>query len=492
MYLCKLCADQYLILKAIQTAGGVSYLVGGFVRDVVMDLPCGDADIEVHGLSLDQLAAILKQAGPVSLVGKQFGVLKLPHQSVDWSLPRTDSSGRKPQVSIDPSLSIEEALRRRDVTMNAMAINLNTIIMRYTREELSSATRADTIEIIDPYKGQDAIKQKKLCFIDAERFVEDPLRFFRVMHFIGRFNMQPDSHLNNLCKKMDLCDAETRKPIAQERVHEELKKLFLKAQRPSRGFRWLHALGRLEELFPELHALIGVPQKLIYHPEGDVFEHTMQALDAAAALSPTLFDSNEEQSDQARLLIMYATLCHDLGKPTTTNKMLQCHGHPEAGVAPTRTLMKRLTGSHDFYTPVIKLVVHHMKPKIFIAQGAKSGAYKRLASQLAPDTSLRQLALVSLADARGRNGESSEPLIGQDEFFYTFIEKARMIATLDSPEQPVLNGRDLIDHVQPGPRLGQLLKQAYALQLEEDIRDPEVLKQRILGLVTSKRGSKLD
>ncbi|MCF7899550.1 hypothetical protein K9L05_02780, partial [Candidatus Babeliales bacterium] len=241
------------IIKEIIKYGGTPYLVGGSVRDYVLKRDIKDVDIEIHNLSLDKLEECLKKFGRIKLVGKQFGVLRLHNYDIDWSLPRKDSIGRKPIVQIDPNMTIEMACKRRDLTMNAMAIDLSFVC--------NDNFDIKNLQIIDPYSGLQDIKNKKLRAVDTKLFNEDPLRFFRVMQFIGRFEFWPDSELNNLCKKMELKDQITGVIVAKERISEEIKKLFLKSQRPSLGFRWLQETDRLKEIFPEIYNLIGVQQR---------------------------------------------------------------------------------------------------------------------------------------------------------------------------------------------------------------------------------------
>src|SRR5579863_783593 len=147
----------YEIVKVIAQHKGRALLVGGAVRDMVMGRSVKDLDVEVYGLSETQLEQLLKQFGPVSLVGKAFGVLRIHSLDVDWSLPRADSPGRKPTVVIDPFMSVEFAARRRDLTMNAMALDLMTG------------------ELIDPCNGMRDIKNKILRTPDPSFFIQDPL-----------------------------------------------------------------------------------------------------------------------------------------------------------------------------------------------------------------------------------------------------------------------------------------------------------------------------
>ena len=455
------------ILQAIIDAGGTPYAVGGSVRDHVLQRPLKDLDIEVHGLEIERLEGVLRTFGSVELIGKQFGVLKLlSHEfgSVDWSLPRSDSLGRKPTVTINPHLGIAEACRRRDITMNAMAVDLGQLL------------NSGSVTIIDPYGGLDDIAMGQIRAVDEKLFLEDPLRFFRVMQFIGRFQMQPDTDLDNLCAHMTLQDPATGAPLALERITEEIKKLLLLSHNPSRGLRWIAAIGRLRELYPELADLQETPQRPDYHPEGNVFEHSMQALDASARLR----DQGLFKDPAESYLLMLSSLCHDLGKASTTTPDLHAHGHEMAGVQPTQQLLKRMTNDQGVIKAACKIVRHHLAPRILVKDNSSAKAYKRLAARLAPDVTLRQLGLVALCDWQGRNGDSHEPLSLYHDRYAAFLQCATDAAVLHGPEAPILLGRHLLDVVQPGPALGKMLEHAYEIQIEEGVTDPEALKRRVL------------
>lgn len=438
------------IVRAIDRSSGVSLLVGGAVRDLLLGLPIHDFDIEVHNLSVQDLEKVLKKFGTVSLVGKSYGVLRVHGIDADWSVPRTDSKGRKPKVIINPTMGFKEAFRRRDLTINAMGINLMTY------------------ELIDPFNGMCDLKKKILRAPDVHKFIEDPLRFFRVMQFIGRFNMRPDAQLNNLCKKMDI------KHVSKERIDEEFKKLMLKSQQPSLGLRWLHAIKRLKDVLPEVADLVDVQQEPEWHPEGNVFEHTMQTIDAAAQL--------DYDNDQQKLLIMYATLCHDLGKAKTTKIIkgrIRSLGHEQVSATLTPHLLSHITTHKELVHNVKALAVHHMAPGQFIRNNAGLAAYKRLAHTLGPDLTLKDLALLALADRRGRNSRGHKPLKKKIKDIEEFLQQARKANVLHAAEEPLLKGKDVMDMVSPGPSMGRLLKKAYEIQLKEGIKDKAELKKRI-------------
>jgi len=447
--------DQYeplkTIVKAISDIGGRSLLVGGAVRDLLLGLPVKDLDIEVHAVALEELEKLLKQLGRVDLVGKSFGVFRLHGLDVDWSLPRKDSEGRKPDVVIDPAMKIKDAFARRDLTINAIGIDLVTF------------------ELIDPYDGFNDLKKGTLRAPDKKKFIEDPLRFYRVMQFISRFEMTPDDQLHEICKTMDISD------VSVERIETEFEKLMLKSKRPSLGVRWLQYIERLKEVLPELWGIVGVPQDEAWHPEGDVFEHTMQCLDAAAAM--------DYENDKQKLVVMFAVLCHDLGKAKTTEKIggvWKSIGHSKEGEKLSKDLLRRITKKKNMLETIGKLVRYHMSPSQFVASGAKPSAYKRLARKIAPGGTLELLAKVALADKLGRNPIKGVPLKKEFPAITKFLDNAKKANVEKVPESPVLMGRDLMDVVAPGPQMGKLLRDAYEIQIEQGICDKKKLKQMVL------------
>ncbi len=449
------------IVQAIEQLGGQAVVVGGAIRDLLLnrnknikDWLVQDLDIEVYGVTAQQLEQILRQFGPVRLVGKSFGVYLVDGLNIDWSLPRTDLSGRKPMVMIDPELNFQEAFRRRDLTINAMGINLKTG------------------ELIDPFGGQVDLKAGVLRYVDRKLFAEDPLRFYRVMQFIGRFEFWPDADLDELCSQMSLLQ------VSKERIESEFEKLFLNSKSPSLALVWLQKIGRLKEILPEVHATIGTLQSSDWHPEGDVFEHTKQALDLSAR--------QFYNSDQDKLLIMWSALCHDLGKVTHTKLVdgqYKSHGHAAGGVPLARKLLNRITSNKNLIDGACRLVAQHMEPLVFMKGHASLAAYKRLAVRLAPQT-ISQLVKLTLVDRQGRvvGGQLPNQIdFGVDLQLSDFIEQAKLAGVYDGPERSVLFGRDFLDLDLAGPELGRLVKQAYQIQIETGITDPQQLKQLVVA-----------
>lgn len=230
------------ILQEISTKLNIlnakAIIVGGSVRDYFLDIPIKDYDIEVYGLSsIDALESLLKEYGKVKLVGKSFGVLKFVHkgQEYDFAFPRREKKsgvGHKGfEVVSDGFMSYTEAAKRRDFTINAMGYEI------------------ETQAFLDPYGGMSDIKAKVLRHIDDKTFVEDPLRVYRGVQFCARLEYEMAASTKKLC--MEMVEEGALEELPKERVFEELKKLLLKAQKPSIGFELLKEL-QVMSYFPEL------------------------------------------------------------------------------------------------------------------------------------------------------------------------------------------------------------------------------------------------
>ncbi|KKR97195.1 MAG: tRNA nucleotidyltransferase/poly(A) polymerase [candidate division TM6 bacterium GW2011_GWE2_41_16] len=438
------------IITDLTNHGARLFWVGGIVRDAYRGVPFNEADIEVHGISGGKLAEILGKWGHVSLVGASFGVYKLFSLPVDWSLPRTDArnGGRHPDVSFLQNMNLYAAAARRDVTINALMIDI-----------VSN-------ESYDFFNGFDDIDRGVLRACDETFFGDDPLRLYRVMQFVGRFEFFVDDSLNAICAGMDVSK------VSRERVEEEFKKLFFLSKRPSLGLRWLKSVGVLDTIFPELGCLSTVSQKKEWHPEGSVFEHTMQTLDAAAHYTYA--------SDEQKLDMLYAALCHDMGKALVTDTTSgKSHGHDEAAVPVVKSFMRRIMHNQKHIDRVVGLVRYHMMPLHFYKQNVSLRAFKRLAIKTAAyGVCLNDLAILTRADALGRNGAFCEPLtpFDIDMTVVEFFTKHADIATvLTAPLERLVLGRDLMPIIAPGPKLGEALAYAYELQIEKDITDKQEL-----------------
>jgi len=437
------------VSSALKAQDAKAIVVGGSVRDHFLGLPIKDYDVEVYGLQLlEQLEAILSAYGQVNLVGKSFGVLKFTYagEEYDFSFPRTESKvgegHRGFDVVVNGGMDFAEAARRRDFTINAMG---------YDVEERA---------FIDPFGAQKDMGDKVLRHIDDATFVEDPLRVYRAVQFAARFGYALAEETFALCKQM--VEEGMLDELPKVRVYAEWKKLLLKSDKPSIGFELMRKLGIIERYFPELQALIGVPQSPVWHPEGDVWVHTMMAVDTMAGLL------GDDQGCDLRY--MFAILCHDLGKATHTtidaDGRIRAIGHEKAGIEPTRSLMYRLTDEHDFIESLLPLIEHHLKPSQFYKNRAKAPAIRRLATKV----NIQELVTVAKADFLGRTTEES--LAGEYPAGKWLLEKAQALRVDKQPLENILRGQDLIDlGLEPSPQFKEILDAVYVLQMDGRIRD---------------------
>ena len=351
------------LAQAARVAGGRALLVGGCVRDLLMGQEPKDWDVEVYGIDPNKLRALLDQIGPVNVVGEAFTVYKLG-PDLDVSLPRRErKSGRGHRAFViegDPSMTIEDAARRRDFTINAIM-----------EDPLTG-------EIIDPFHGREDIESGILRAVSLDTFAEDSLRVLRAAQFAARFEFRVHPDTVELGRSIDLSD------LPAERIWGEIEKLLLRARRPSIGLGWLHALKAIDQLFPELKMLIDVPQDPEWHPEGDVFVHTRLVTDRARELIDDLPYAKQ-------LTVMLAAVAHDFGKPATTEFIegrLRSRGHEEAGIEPAASFLDRLNvhtlDGYDVRAQVIALVRDHLKPGEFFKKREEvgDGAFRRLARRL--------------------------------------------------------------------------------------------------------------
>lgn len=445
------------IIDKIVDTGGKPLLVGGAVRDAFLGIQPKDFDVEVYSLTLAQLEPILATFGSINNVGKSFGVIKINSLAIDWSIPRSDSIGRMPTVVTDPFMKYEKSFARRDLTINAMGIDLTTNTL------------------VDPFNGLNDLKNRIARAPDINRFVEDPLRLFRVMQFVGRFNLEPDLALNNACKTMPT------EGVSAERISDEYRKLILFSDKPSKGFIWLQSIGRLQNLLPELHSTINTIQDKRWHPEGNVFTHTMQTLDAAVIIAHAQLSSDEQ-----KLALCCAALCHDLGKVSTTcedEKGVHSYGHAQVGAPIATKLLNRMF--HDqkiLKKTVYTLVYYHMMPGALVRSNARLSRYQLLAAKLEPHVTMHQLGLLAFADRQGRNSASSEPLNHYDDEIKLFLEKAEEAHVLHKKVPALLTAEDLIPSRLEGKELGKLLKKAYDIQIDQEITEKAVLKNKVLKI----------
>ena len=426
------------IAREVDRASGCTYLVGGYVRDRLLGLENKDIDLEVHGISVEALEKILDSLGERLSMGASFGVMGLRGTHLDIAMPRAEkATGRGHRdfaVSVDPFLGEKKAASRRDFTMNALMQNVLTG------------------EILDFFGGREDIRQGLIRHVSADSFAEDPLRVLRAAQFSARFGFQVAASTEALCANMDL------KPLAGERVMGELEKALLKAERPSVFFEELRSMHQLSVWFPELEALIGVPQQAEHHPEGDVWRHTMQVLDEAARLRP--------QSEYP-LGLMLAALCHDLGKAGTTQRIngkLHAYGHEQAGLAPAMRLVTRLTGDNRLAAFVRDMTRLHMLPNRLAAEASGPKSFMRMFDGSAwPE----ELLLLAKADSLGCRAPGADRAALLAAYAPKEERLKEMLAVYrERMAQPYVRGRDLIEAgCAPGEDFGEALRFAHKLRL---------------------------
>ena len=420
------------VCALVRQAGGRAWLVGGTVRDCALGLEPADADLEVFGVEPDRLQALLGAEFPLDLVGRSFGILKLKDWPVDVGVPRRESrSGpghRDFIVHADPHLPLPAAAARRDFTINAVYL-----------DPLDG-------EVADPWHGLADLAAGRLRHTSAA-FAEDPLRVLRAMQLASRFALDVEPATVAACREM------TPEGLARERLFGEWEKLLVLGGEPSRGLALLRDCGWLPH-YPELAALPGCPQDARWHPEGDVWIHTLHCLDAFAR--ELTGDRRED------LVVGLAVLCHDLGKPATTrvaDGRVRSYGHEAHGCGLARSLLARLTGSEALVSQVVPLVREHLRPVSLHREQASDAAIRRLAARVGR---LDRLVRVARADAFGR------PPLPATEFPAGdwLLEAARRLGVASGPPAPLVLGRHLLAlGLEPGPRYGEWLDLCYEAQL---------------------------
>lgn len=450
---CELC-------EVFKEKGGEALLVGGSVRDFYMGKIPKDFDLEIYGLESEIVEEIVKGFGKASDVGRSFGIMKVFLENgidIDVSIPRLDSKngeGHKGfDVKVDPKMSIQEAALRRDFTMNTLAVN------------------PLTQEIHDYYGGIEDIKNKMLRITDKERFKDDPLRVMRAMQFVGRFGIAVDNKSEEIIKEI----TSNAKELPKERFLEEWKKLLLKSEKPSlgliKGMEW----GIFREMHPEFPPLLETPQEKEWHPEGDVWMHTLMSVDEAAKLCRI-----EQYEKKDAFVIMLAALCHDIGKPTTTEigERITSKGHDKAGEKPTEKFLETIGINKKDAQKIIKLVTNHMAPSLlYVASNSEQGvgdkAIRRLAKRIHPAT-IQELITVAHADHSGRGSFEKIDFSKQilDPTVYKPREwlnrKSQELGVYNQKPEDLVKGRDLLDQGQEGG-----IKFGEIISLINEIRDLE-------------------
>ncbi|MBE2215408.1 MAG: polynucleotide adenylyltransferase [Opitutaceae bacterium] len=438
--------DLRAVLAALARRGR-PFLAGGCVRDWLLGREAKDFDVEVYGLSWEEVAAILRPFGPTDVVGRSFGVIKLRLGGAEYdiALPRreTKTGAGHRGFAVEPDAQLDErtACARRDFTINAILY-----------DPLGD-------RLVDHFDGAEDLRRRVLRHTSAA-FVEDPLRVLRGFQFAARFDLNLAAETATLCASI----AGTFGELARERIWGEWDKFATRAEFPGRGLAVLKSSGWLRH-FPELAAIDGTPQDPEWHPEGDVFTHTAHCCDALVALPAW-----REAGPELRRVLMFAVLGHDFGKPATTHRALKhgserwvSPGHAETGGPLTAAFLERLGSPLELRPQVQALVENHHAHTNFPAEGPSASAVRRLARRLAPAT-IDQLLVVMEADHRGR-----PPLLSENSArrMRQLRDAAHDLALESAAPRPILLGRDLIALGQrPGRHFAAILDAAFEAQLD--------------------------
>ena len=431
------------IAESVKDAGGRTFYVGGFVRDRLLGTMSKDVDIEVHGIEPDRLYAILETLGEPFTFGRSFGVYALKGEDIDIAMPRreraTGRGHRDFEIEVDPFIGTCAAAKRRDFTINALMEDVLTG------------------EIIDHFGGREDLSCGVIRHIDDASFVEDPLRVLRAAQFAARFGFTVDPSTIGLCRGIDL------RALSRERVEEELKKALLKADKPSIFFETLRSMDQLDCWFPEMKPLIGLEQDPVFHPEGDVWTHTMEVVDRAAGY-------RDRAADPFRFMLL--ALTHDFGKAVTTeekNGRIHAYGHETEGMPLINNFIKRITNEKDVIDYVDNMVPLHMRPNV--------SAYSRPALKSTNrmfDEACAPGDLVWFAAADRPVFAGADEFQGDTEFLLE-----RLKAYEETMAKPYVAGRDLIEAgLEPSEDFAEILAYAHKLRLA-GIEKESALKQTL-------------
>ena len=421
------------IAQLVKEKGGRTFYVGGYVRDKLLNIENKDVDIEIHGINEEQLQDILKQVGDPISYGKSFGVYSLKGHNIDIALPRSEKAigkGHKDfKIDVDPFIGYKRAARRRDITINALMQDVLTD------------------EILDYYNGLDDIKNKIIKQVDSNTFIEDPLRVLRVAQFASRFNFTVAQETIELCKTIDLTY------LTKERVEEEFKKCLLKGNKPSIFFDTLNKMNQLDYWFKEIKELIGLKQDPIYHPEGDVYIHTMQVIDRAV-----------KYRDKCKSYeFMLLCLTHDFGKiicSENINGRIHAYEHEIKGVPIAEEFIKRITNRKEVITYLKNMVPLHMLPNKCASDNSK---IKKTNKMFYYSIEPKDLIYFSYCD-RG-NEDNSKYLNERYEEYKSMMLK------------PYVTGSDLIKAgIKQDKNFHELIEYATKLRLAQVDKD-DALKQ---------------
>ena len=423
------------IFKELDARGARAYLVGGIVRDMLINnhVDYHDVDVEIYGISIQDLENVLSKYGNVNCVGKVFGILKLDVLSnFDFALPRTEIKvGKGHQdfnVNVDQNLDLKTAAMRRDFTINAFMYEIKTG------------------KIYDFFNGYRDLETCTIRMINQNTFIEDPLRILRAAQFSSRLNFTVEPETKLTCKKM--IQENRLDSLSKERVVQEYNKLLLSYQ-PSIGLTFLK---EIHALWPCLDVLSTTMQRLDYHPEGDVWRHTLLVTDLAALCCHKTANP---------LGFMWSALLHDIGKAIVTTKTGSAPGHNEAGVDIFKEQLQGIIVDKKLQKYIKTMIYYHMHLMNMIKNGAKDYSYLKILKGIEGIVRIEDLILITKCDKLGRYKDEHENINNFD-----IMMKDKMIKLGKEALKPIINGNDLIlEGINPTSKYKELLDWSYDLQI---------------------------
>ena len=438
------------IAERVHALGGSAYYVGGYVRDRLLGRDSKDIDIEIHGITEDALIELLSDMGETASFGRSFGIHTLRGTGIDIALPRTERSTgqghRQFDVSVDPFIGTEAASSRRDFTINALMQDVLTG------------------EILDYHGGREDLEKGIIRHVSDASFADDPLRVLRAASFASRLGFAIAEETASLCRSIDISQ------LSSERIEEELAKALLGSDSPSVFFEELRRMDQLSFWFPELEALIDLPQDPLYHPEGDVWVHTMEVIDRAAIF---------REKTKEPLSFMLLCLCHDFGKAVTTEFIkgrYHAYQHEIKGIPIIETFLNRIIKEKSIRRYVTGMVPLHMRPNVAAFSKPSVKSTNRLFYEAA---SPGDLVYFAICDKPVLAGE--ENFTGDSDFLWERLSVFE--ATMAKPH---ITGKDLIEAgISPGEELGRLLD--YALKLRLAGIDKDQAMKQVMGMARRKK-----
>ncbi|MFA7630015.1 MAG: HD domain-containing protein [Candidatus Neomarinimicrobiota bacterium] len=441
-------AERIRQISAVADKNGIpAFLVGGFVRDLLLGIPCKDLDIMVLGDGPDFADHVSDALALYPVIKyERFGTAMIPMEDMALEIVsarkevyRNDS--RKPKVE---SADLDQDLMRRDFTINAMAISINS-------EKFGN--------FIDPFHGLRDMKENRILTpMDPElTFFEDPLRMLRAIRFATRFSFQIEKNTFQAIGK----HAERIRIVSWERIRDEFLKI-LNSNPPSQGMTLLYESGLMQVLFPEIAALQGV-ETLEGHRHKDVFDHTLKVLDNIAAADGDLH-------------LRLAALFHDIAKPECKRFVPEngwtFHGHEDAGARMFEHIGKKLRLPTRDIKRISKLIRLHLRPIAVAGEGVTDSAVRRLMVESGED--INALLTLCRADITSKNKERVRSYRGN------FEKLARRISEVEEKDklrafQSPLDGTAImrIFQLKPGPQIGRIKH-----HIEEAILEGEIANTR--------------